>query len=564
MRRGFTLIEMLVATALVVLIMILFAEIFQEAIGTVRAQRGLIANDEKARVYTQTLRTDLNRATYRSSVGRGATLTSQGLLESPRGIVALGPGDRPDPRQQGFVYISENDPDDDGDDILHLTVSIGESLRDPLISNPSFAPYQGRAANQAGGSLNQPDADDGILGDSAATSRAAEVCYFLRGTTLYRRVMLIRDPLPSASPPFGTQPTNTATGAPLMANYANFYHDFDYSATRINTRLHFHGLESLDNARGATNAPLALPQFRFGHRTSGEPREFDDDATFPRYFGRFTQQETADPAVQYPGQAAAINPADLSTLSFDSSLGYLTDTAGPTPLNNAANIHDWDGVDIFMTNVEAFDIEIWDPGYAEADYDGVGGWVANDPDDDLNRNGVQDAGIWVDLGNGTQTGLYCEDWTQASTNNKPGNETWGRRNGAYGPGGPAGNHVFDTWHPSIAGVPPVQPLQVDPGGGAPVIANWAAATGAVGEILFPDLAALTNASIGYVVVDAGTPGAREPEWPREPGALVQDGGVTWKCFDNRVGLEKIRITIRFRDPGTGQARQVSLVHAFTE
>ena len=188
MRRGFTLIEMLVATALVVLIMILFAEIFQEAIGTVRAQRGRIANDEKAGVYTQTLRTDLNRATYRASVGRGATLTAQGLLESPRGIVALGPGDRPDPRQQGFVYISENDPDDDGDDILHLTVSISESLRDPLISNPSFAPYQGRAANQAGGSLNQPDADDGILGDSAATSRAAEVCYFLRGTTLYRRL----------------------------------------------------------------------------------------------------------------------------------------------------------------------------------------------------------------------------------------------------------------------------------------------------------------------------------------------------------------------------------------
>jgi len=68
MRRGFTLIEMLVSTALVMLIMLLFARIFEEAIGTVRAQRALIANDEKARAFTTTMRRDLNNLTYRASV----------------------------------------------------------------------------------------------------------------------------------------------------------------------------------------------------------------------------------------------------------------------------------------------------------------------------------------------------------------------------------------------------------------------------------------------------------------------------------------------------------------
>jgi hypothetical protein len=59
-------------------------------------------------------------------------------------------------------------------------------------------------------------------------------------------------------------------------------------------------------------------------------------------------------------------------------------------------------------------------------------------------------------------------------------------------------------------------------------------------------------------------GSQEPEWPREPGATVVDGNVIWQCFDNRVSLPMIRITVRYRDVGTGLPRQVSIVHSFVE
>lgn len=610
MRRGFTLVEMLVATALVMLIMLLFAEIFDEAITTMRAQRGIIANDEKARAITQTLRTDLNRATYRASVARGATLVNtQGIQESPRGLVPLGPGDRPDPRQRGFFYFSENDPLDDGDDVLHLTVSVGETLRDPLVSDPTLAPYQGRAVSATvlgAGNLNQPDIDDGQI-NGAGASRAAEVAYFLRGTTLYRRVQLIRDPLPSPSPPFPTQPTAgaTGTGAPLLPNWPTFYHDFDYAATNINTQLHFHGLESLDNSLGLTNSPLAAPGFRFGHRTNGQPREFDDSAP-PQFFGRFTHQETADPDFTWPGLPA--NPADSATLSYDTAQQFLSDTGAGIAFDSATNNHDRDGEDILLTGVEAFNIEVWDPGFREGDFDNNGAWDPGVLPDDANQNGIQDQGIWVNLGNNTATGLFTQNWTPAP--NKPGNATWGRRNAAYGPGGPAVNHVFDTWHPAlgpILGSPPYRPLQavegvpLDRSQALPNTEDFITPNGVLdaGEdlnqngvldlrvVYYPDLGEDQNGngaldpwedvngnmlldagsgsnSIGYVALNGGTTGPRTPEWSREPGTIVTDGGVLWQCFDNRIGLEKMRITIRFRDPGTGQPRQVTLVHSFVE
>ena len=78
---------------------------------------------------------------------------------------------------------------------------------------------------------------------------------------------------------------------------------------------------------------------------------------------------------------------------------------------------------------------------------------------------------------------------------------------------------------------------------------------------------ISSPSLGYRIISAtsgGTSGLREPEWPRTPGAIVQDGGLTWQCYDNRLGLEMIRVTIRFRDPASGSPRQVTLVHSFVE
>lgn len=571
---------MLVATALVVLIMVLFAEVFGEAVATIRGSRGLIQNDGKARSVDAALRGDLALSTYRSPVGRdtSATITVPGfnaLAVAWPGLVPLSQGDQPAPRQKGVFYISENDPLNDSDDVLHFTASITENFRDPLISNPAFAPYQGRALRGdilGAVNLNQPDLDDGVV-DGASTSRAADLCYFLRGTTLYRRVQLLRDPLPSASPPFSTQPTAgpTGTGGPLLTSYPNQYRDFDFAATNItdplgNSRLHFHGLESLDNSLGLSNTPLAVPANRFGYAPNGVPREFDV-ANVP--FGRFTQEETSHGVFQWPGvdNGAGNNVVDSALIlspdgivAVDSNTNGVYDSGTDVLLQGSRA-----GEDILMTGVEGFNIEVWDPGFREEDTNG-GGWNAFDPADDRNLNGVQDTGAWVDLGNNLRWGL----WTEVTPPDGPTvgpivrNDTWGRQNSAYGPNGPTGNHVFDTWHPSLGALPPYRPLQIATTDARVVDRTLGTFNSAsVGQVFFPDQATL-NASIGYVAVQGGTVAEVIPEWPRVPGTLVRDRDAVWQCFDNRIGLEKMRITIRFRDPGSNLPRQVSIVHSFME
>ncbi len=57
---------------------------------------------------------------------------------------------------------------------------------------------------------------------------------------------------------------------------------------------------------------------------------------------------------------------------------------------------------------------------------------------------------------------------------------------------------------------------------------------------------------------------KRPNWLRRPGHVIYDGNVIWKCFDNRVPLQMIRITVRYRDPASGAPRQVSIVHSFVD
>ena len=647
---GFTLAEMLVATALVMLIMLLFAEVFQAAVGTLTEQRGLSNNDAKARTVVTTLRSDLQSATNR-----------QPISGDVKGIVAFGPNDIVDSRQQGFFYFAENDPLNDADDRLHLTVFTDETSRAPAQEDAVRIPFFGRAQpiGRPDGSgvnandRNQPDVDDGEFGNSAAVSRAAEVTYFLRNGNLYRRYLLLREPLSNASPPFGPQP-EIGSGAdegellvPLSYNLnadvagptpggQDFWHDFDFSATFRNGGLRFNGVVSLDNSVGLSNEPIALPGNRFGfHPNFPLPREYlnRNDAIGVTWIGGFTHEETSHPGFGWPGFNT--NIITRNDLVF-SSAGVVTEPSGPTVLSGSRV-----GEDILLTGVEAFDVEVWDPLYIEGDADGSGDWDAFHPLDDYNGDGLrQTGGAFVDLGHGLRP---VTSWFHHLRN---ANRAFGGR--TYAPGGfslggdgqpgDAGvdddgdgntdsiagnpdvkeigwpgtddviNRTFDTWHPQMLDLPPGQspgsapfrPLRV----ATPDVIAWNALQGyGIGQVYFPDLLGPdrspgrqfvnddgvnsitdfdgsgnpdldeigwpgsddnTSPSFAYRVISGGTSGAREPTWPRRPGAIVQDGGVTWQSFDNRVGLEQIRITIRFRDPGSGQKRQVTLIHSFVE
>lgn len=530
-RQGFTLTEMLVATALVVLIMLMFAQIYGSAVGSIREQRGLANNDQKARSVETTLRQDLQSMSYRQArdpYGRAA------------GIVPLSAGDTPivDPvNQLGYFYYSENDPNSALDDVLQFTIMRDVGQRGDARNLSSKRPYEGRVDNL--GILNEPDDDDGDPTNEIGASRAAEVVYFLRRGNLYRRMLLLRDPLPSASR-VEPQPTVLRGSAPnefesfrfnpsvqnYTANSGDFLEFFDYSATRLfhdttgsgQSYLWFNSIDSLANHVGLTSNPIALPHNRFGFFNNpteaaehGTPREYidEDPANDGDFIGRFTHRETSSGAYNYPGVQNLVNQRSntLSALDSEDTVPGLTDGTRVAE-------------DILLTNVESFNVELFD--------DAVGNFV--------------------DLGSSS-----ANDY-QASNRNNP----------SYGPR-TSQNNIFDTWHPNAeagnGSNNDISPYRVfENTGGGTWSANAGRGTGSL--ITIPTLNG--SRSLLYEALRGGTTGGRQPEFIPEPGVTIQDGTVVWECIDNRTGLKAIRITVRFRDIGSNTPRQLTIVHSFVE
>ncbi|WP_417851007.1 PulJ/GspJ family protein [Thalassoglobus sp.] len=346
-RSGFTLTEMLVATALVVLIMLMFAQIYGSAVGSITEQRGLANNDQKARSVVTTLRKDLQALTYRQPSFPYGDL---------QGIVPIDNGDQPiiDPvNQRGYFFIAENSDTNDTDDILQFTIQLKRGQRGDQDDRGRSNRFIGKAANL--GITNEAEKDDGISGNDLGASSAAEVCYFLRGGNLYRRLLLLRDPIHSAiredgQPTIGVGRTRRFR-TPSNPDYtaSNFYTDFDYSATRRDDVLWFHSVDSLANDRGVSNWPIALPKNRFGFRANGASFENDSNGV---YFGRFTHAETSDPNFGYPG----IQP---TTANDPYQRGDLTDSDGDYVIDQLSNGSRF-GEDIILTHVEAFNVEVYD------------------------------------------------------------------------------------------------------------------------------------------------------------------------------------------------------------
>ena len=196
---GFTLVEMLVAVTLILVMMTLFAEVFQIASSSMSKTRGIAENDQRSRTLQTIIKADLDKRTMRW-VYPFAAQEETGAPESNIG------------KRQGFLYYSENNPFNDLDDVLHFTVMstltirnkdtspyYGRALylpRPPLSKIPTPPPYIYDAKDdqeQFFGYNNQPDADDAQLNpNNTGLSTVAEVVYFVRNGNLYRRQLLIR------------------------------------------------------------------------------------------------------------------------------------------------------------------------------------------------------------------------------------------------------------------------------------------------------------------------------------------------------------------------------------
>jgi prepilin-type N-terminal cleavage/methylation domain-containing protein len=573
-RSGFTLVEMLVAVSLVVLMMSLFATVFQLASGSIGVQRGIAENDQRARAFFTIIRNDLKFKSFKNLIPFSA-------LEDPDA-----PAVTKFQFREGYFYISENDLNNDADDVLQFTV-----LLDGNSSDIYFGKAEQIASNADFPNSNEPDRDDGnplirdlngiLTSDNSSDSIAAEISYFLRGGRLYRRVLLLRQPLEKAD---ALQPHNEEsenyfdrnTYPNLYPANRNFWTDFDFSAHFFADGAVFNGIggldhEGLDNA-GSGFSAIGKPVNRFGFSHS----EFDNngpDPAVPReigglpreyvgtgnasFIGRFTHEETSNTRFRYPhrtcidsggSQLGNGNPMDWFAASGENAPATTQLT-----LTNAGVVQEFGkglrrAEDLLLSNVHAFDIKVWDDALAR----------------------FVDVGHDIRDSNGNPIG----DFNQVNRNGNPN----------YGPRSPSPgirNRVFDTWHPTseVRGDkhPPFRPMRfypepTPPGSTPGLKPEWKDRTDyAKGDVVFPisldnggRLPSPRHHEVAYRVVAVpmgmtdGRSGPSEPFWPTEDRDRIDDGDITWEAVKNLRPLRAIQITIRYLDISSDQLRQMTL------
>lgn len=602
-RRGFTLVEMLVAVTLVLLMMTMFAQIFQMATGALSQQKGIAENDQRERMLTTIFRGDLDKRTFRDVFPFGANEDTRQLGHS---LI----------RRSGYFEIDEGDPARDDDDCLCFTAQVNIRLQSrdntpftgkatgisgvpitgvidnqtftingdyrtliptnshvwivgstgnngrytvsattfssgqtSIIVNSAYSTLGNTSPTQLGGvylTENEPDFDDGVFGNGTSVSSAAEICYFLRNGILYRRVLLIREAGASGD----AQPAY-ANGYPLLWNSAtgtenytvgtgSFWRDLDYSAyyfsgkssggTPMAAGVRFHNAsESLSNSReaqqvllsevilnGAANPPtqavsfpisLGIPNLRFGHDTvTGLPQDAANTAIHP---GVDLQYGTGDDYVSHLGRFTLRESAN-SGFGFPGTFNY-----GNPFSRTDLQINPYTGLVVQYTDA---------PGLTGQATPSFPGEVQRRGEDILMSNVLTfDVKVWdpvyqmfVDIGDNVNApkGPYS-----------PSARGYLNNSYSFGP-----NHYrFDTWHPlaSVGGnsQPPVVPFNMGLDGQPGVIGVDDDGTNGIDDI----------GELGYAGSD-----------------------------DKPCPLSAIQITINFRDPGSGQVRQTTIVQSLTD
>jgi prepilin-type N-terminal cleavage/methylation domain-containing protein len=164
-RRGVTLVEMLVAVALLVLMMTVIVQVFAAATGAMLTSRTYQELDNSLRQLDATLRQDLQNITAR--------------LTPPL-----------DPKNNlGYFEYGENSFADlqgeDTDDYVRFTVKAPEGQ---LFTGRVFFPVYGNLPGGSAAYVQRYAIDSQPI---TITSQYAEVIYFLRNGNLYRRVLLV-------------------------------------------------------------------------------------------------------------------------------------------------------------------------------------------------------------------------------------------------------------------------------------------------------------------------------------------------------------------------------------
>jgi len=303
-QRGFTLVEILVATALTLLMMGMVVTIFALVTDSISGSSAALEVADRLRAVKDTLQTDLEGITATLAPPRDPK-NDEGYFEYIEGPVG------PIYSAEDFVVDENGNADTSGlvgdlDDVLMFT------------TRSRGTPFTGRWLGSATG---------------AAQSQVAEVCWFMRGTTLYRRVLLV---MPSHSDPLPTETSPPAQGfLGFYANYDVSVHQVGGDRFDISGRLNPSDPATRPELRLVANSlgDLTKREYRYGH----QPFAYPHDARFWGPLGLPTmrecssyRQDTAGGAFSWfwPFPVQQDNPAVFP--KYDDSVVEVVPVKGPT------------------------------------------------------------------------------------------------------------------------------------------------------------------------------------------------------------------------------------------
>jgi len=487
-RKGYTLIEMLVATTLTLVMMGAVATVFGMIGEGISAARATLEMSDAMRATAQRLRTDLEGVTQTVgpphfgewSDGEGAA--NEGYFEYIEG--PLGPVTAPGSYAVTDTGAADTTVADTDDILLFTTRTRGE-------------PFIGR------------------VNGNATESQDAEVAWFVRGRTLYRRVLLVRPDLNSTD----------GSGFYCLAGVASagFYNLYDLSA-----RLE---RDASNNLKVVANslADLTRRESRYAHHY----RLTGGDDTYPFNAGRWGQLglPTLGECSHANWAVDGMNPATIvAGVTFPSP--NVMDFWINTPFSTWGGVEPGTGEltafpgarageDVVLSNVIGFDVKAWDP-LAPVVQDGAGTLLLPGDQNYSTTLTAVAYGAYVDLGyaTGYVDGLGNPRSAFCKVNDDPNTGAPGPRSNL--PPSVTGPRVYDTWslHYENDGVKQV-------------------------------------GNVSGLVTDAGTNGFDDD------GDGVVDG---WSEQETQapypVPLRGIQIKLRVFEPDSRQIREMTIVHSF--
>jgi type II secretory pathway pseudopilin PulG len=383
-RRAFTLVEVLIATAVTLLMMALVVTVFGLVGDSVSASRATMETVDRLRAAQIRLQADVDGVTAPTlpplDPAQGA-----GYFEIIEG--AVGPVILPQPRAPAeAIFLDEfgnlvnyngvnfDTTVGDNDDMLMFTTrSVGE----PFIGRFTF-----KDTPQSGEIPDGSDVPPGMGGPpqpfnyrtASIQSTVAEVCWFLRGNKLYRRQLLIRT---NRLPDYDTR-NNQYDEIPEQV--IGFYAGYDISVHQ----------EGGAYDRNPNPGPVRLVYNTLGdltrreNRYAHQPHEWPHDVSFFQFLGLPTLRESSDPNWPFPMYDPPLPGSVYTPLAGGTRIGPavypLTNRFGGAMEFDAwNNPNPWTQVDfatgdlvaymntpriaedVILTNVLSFDVKVWDP-----------------------------------------------------------------------------------------------------------------------------------------------------------------------------------------------------------